>query len=152
MRRLTYTTVFALIATVLAGGIALAAIVPTIFIRGTLSDEVKVNVPGLAKFENKAPVDFVHATLTFGPGDRTPWHYHPGPTFVTVQQGQITFQESDCSTRTYTAGQSFVEGGADNVGRAQNTGTTDARVYVLFVTPVGAPMTVNLTSGTPTCP
>ncbi len=81
---------------------------------------------------------------------RTPWHYHPGPTFVTVQQGQITFQESDCSTRTYTAGQSFVEGGSDNIGRAQNTGTTPATVYVLFVTPVGSPMTFPVTG--PACP
>ena len=150
MRRLVYTSVFAIIATVLAGGLALAAIVPTILARGTLGDEMKVNVPGLAKFENKGPVDFVHAMLTFQPGDRTAWHYHPGPTFVTVQQGQITFQESDCSTRTYTAGQSFVEGGADNIGRAQNTGTTQTTVFVLFVTPVGSPMTVNVTG--PTCP
>jgi quercetin dioxygenase-like cupin family protein len=150
MRRLTYTSVFVVIATILAGGLALAAIVTTVNARGTLTDEVKVNIPGLAKFENKGPVDFVHASLTFQPGDRTPWHYHPGPTFVTVQQGQITFQESDCSTRTYTVGQSFVEGGADNIGRAQNTGTTPATVYVLFVTPVGSAMTFPVTG--PACP
>lgn len=150
MRRLGYTSVFAIIATVLAGGIALAIVV-TPLARGTLTDDVKVNVHGVAKFENKGPVDFVHASLTFQLGDRTPWHYHPGPTFVTVQEGQITFQQSDCSTRTYIAGQSFVEGGADNIGRAQNTGTTAATVYVLFVTPVGAPMTVNLATG-PACP
>ena len=70
--------------------------------------------------------------------------------FVTVQQGQITFQQSDCSTRTYTAGQSFVEGGADNIGRAQNTGTTQTTVFVLFVTPVGSPMTFPVTG--PDCP
>jgi quercetin dioxygenase-like cupin family protein len=150
MRRLTYTSLFAIIVTALAGSVALAAIVTTVQARGTLTDRVKINVPGLAKFENKAPVDFVHASLTFAPGDRTPWHYHPGPTFVTVQQGQITFQESDCSTRTYTAGQSFVEGGADNVGRAQNTGTTQTTVYVLFVTPVGSAMTFPVTG--PNCP
>ena len=150
MRRLTYTSLFAIIATVLAGGVALAAIVTTVQVRGTLTDRVKINVPGLAKFENKAPVDFVHASLTFQRGDRTPWHYHPGPTFVTVQQGEITFQQSDCSTRTYTAGQSFVEGGSDNIGRAQNTGTTPATVYVLFVTPVGSAMTFPVTG--PACP
>ncbi len=150
MRRLTYTSLFAIIATVLAGGVALAAIVTTVQVRGTLTDRVKINVPGLAKFENKAPVNFVHASLVFQPGYRTPWHYHPGPTFVTVQQGQITFQESDCSTRTYTAGQSFVEGGSDNIGRAQNTGATPATVYVLFVKPVGSPMTFPVTG--PACP
>ena len=150
MRRFLYASVFAIIATILAGSLALAAIVTTVQARGTLTDEVKVNIPGLAKFENKEPVDFVHASLTFQPGDRTAWHYHPGPTFVTVQQGQITFQQSDCSTRTYTAGQSFVEGGADNIGRAQNTGTTATTVNVLFVTPVGSAMTFPVTG--PTCP
>jgi quercetin dioxygenase-like cupin family protein len=139
MRRFAYISVFAIIATVLAGGLALAAITTATLARGTLSDEVKVNVPGLAKFENHAPVDFVHAQLTFQPGDATPWHYHPGPTLVTVTQGEITFTTAgDCGVRRYIAGQSFVEGDPRNIGRAQNTGTTVTIVTVLYVTPVGS--------------
>jgi quercetin dioxygenase-like cupin family protein len=151
MRRFMYASLFAIIATFLAGGLAVAAIVPTIIARGTLADEVKANVPGLAKFQNKQPVDFVHATLTFQPGDATPWHYHPGPTFVTVKSGQITFTHSDCSTRTYNAGESFVEGGGPSeIGRAQNTATTPTTVAVMYVTPVGSATTFPVTG--PTCP
>ena len=106
-----------------------------------LADREKVNIPGLVKFENKAPVDFVHSELTFQPGDATPWHYHPGPTLVTVKEGEITFTMGNCEARTYRANQSFVEGHPGMVGRAQNTGTTVARVYVVFITPVGSATT-----------
>ena len=45
------------------------------------------------------------------------WHYHPGPTLVTVKEGEITFTHADCGGRTYRAGQSFVEGQLGVVGR-----------------------------------
>lgn len=40
------------------------------------------------------------------------WHAHPGPVFVTVTQGSITwFDGSDplCVSRTFTVGESFIE-------------------------------------------
>lgn len=141
MRRITYTAIFALLAMTLATSVAIAAIVNITLARGTLTDLEKVNIPGLAKFENKAPVDFVHSELTFQPGDATPWHYHPGPTLVTVREGEITFTMGNCEARTYRVGQSFVEGHPGLVGRAQNTGTTIARVNVVFITPVGSATT-----------
>lgn len=141
MRRITYTAVFALLAMILASSVAIAAIVNLTLARGTLTDREKVNIPGLVKFETKGPVDFVHSELTFQPGDATPWHFHPGPTLVTVQQGQITFTMGDCAARTYRVGESFVEGHPGMVGRAQNTGSTQARVYVVFITPVGSATT-----------
>jgi len=113
--------------------------------RGTLTDLEKVNIPGLVKFENKEPVDFVHSELTFQPGDATPWHYHPGPTLVTVKEGEITFTTGGCTGRTYHAGDSFVEGQSGLVGRAQNTGSTIARVNVVFIVPVGSATTFPVT-------
>jgi quercetin dioxygenase-like cupin family protein len=86
-------------------------------------------------------VDFVHSELTFQPGDATVWHYHPGPTLVTVKEGEITFTRGDCGARTYRAGESFVEGQPGAVGRAQNTGSTVAKVNVVFITPVGSATT-----------
>lgn len=55
-------------------------------------------------------MDFVHSELTFQPGDATTWHCHPGPTLVTVKEGEITFTMGNCTARTYLVGQSFVEG------------------------------------------
>jgi quercetin dioxygenase-like cupin family protein len=141
MRRITYTSVFALLAMALASSVAIAAIVNLTLARGTLADREKVNIPGLVKFENKAPVDFIHSELTFQPGDATPWHYHPGPTLVTVKEGEITFTMENCEARTYRAGESWVEGHPGVVGRAENTGTTVAKVNVVFITPVGSATT-----------
>jgi quercetin dioxygenase-like cupin family protein len=142
MRRFTYTAIFAAATMILASSVAIAAIVNVTLARGTLADRVKVNIPELVKFETKGPVDFVHSELTFQPGDSTPWHYHPGPTLVTVKQGQITFTHGNCATRTYLAGESFVEGQPGEVGKAQNTGTGVAKVNVVFVVPVGSPTTI----------
>src|SRR6267142_1007747 len=94
---------------------------------------------------HKEPVDFVHSELTFQPGDATPWHYHPGPTLVTVKEGEITFTTGGCTGRTYHAGDSFVEGQSGLVGRAQNTGSTIARVNVVFIVPVGSATTFPVT-------
>ena len=141
MRRISFTAAFAIVAMILAGSVAIAAIVNVTLARGTLNEATQVNIPGLVKFENKAPVDFVHSELTFQPGDATAWHYHPGPTLVTVKEGEITFTQGSCRARVYHAGQSFVEGQPGRVGRAQNTGTTVAKVNVVFITPVGSATT-----------
>jgi quercetin dioxygenase-like cupin family protein len=141
MRRISLTAAFAIVAMILAGSVAIAAIVNVTLARGTLAKPTTVNIPGLVKLDIKAPVDFVHSELTFQPGDATPWHYHPGPTLVTVKEGEITFTQGSCRAVTYHAGQSFVEGQPGTVGRAQNTGTTIARVNVAFITPVGSATT-----------
>ena len=145
MRRVIYTAVFAFLVMILATSGAIAAIANITLARGTLTDREKVNIPGLVKFENKEPVDFVHSELTFQPGDATPWHYHPGPTLVTVKEGEITFTTGGCTARTYHAGDSFVEGQSGLVGRAQNTGSTVARVNVVFIVPVGSATTFPVT-------
>lgn len=48
--------------------------------------------------------------LVVKPGGQSGWHTHAGPTLVTVTRGSITWQDGvDCSVRTYSAGQSFIE-------------------------------------------
>ena len=131
------TIAFALTLVLFGGGMAIAAISNVVFARGTVATPVSVEVPGVASFETEGPVDFVHAELTFQPGDATPWHRHPGPTLVTVKQGQITFTLGNCTSQVYQAGQSFVEGHPGTMGRAQNTGTIPAIVNVAYVTPAG---------------
>ena len=37
------------------------------------------------------------------------WHYHPGLVVVQVEQGSMTFQGNNCVTKTYAAGDTFVE-------------------------------------------
>ena len=145
MRRVIYTALFALLVMILATSGAVAALVNVTLARGTLTDLEKVNIPGLVKFENKELVDFVYTELTFQPGDATPWHYHPGPTLVTVKEGEITQTTGGCTGRIYHAGESFVEGQSGLVSRAQNTGSTVAKVNVVFIIPVGSATTFPVT-------
>ena len=61
--------------------------------------------------------------LTIQPGGVSGWHAHPGPVFVTVTQGSVTwYNGSDplCGSQTYSTGKSFVEPayGVHNVSNA----------------------------------
>jgi len=81
----------------------------------------------------KAGTDVAMAQITVSPGGSSGWHSHPGGAIVVVQQGSLTVYESvgdQCQTKTYTAGQAFVERPGE-VDQVINTGTVP---YVLFVT------------------
>ena len=81
----------------------------------------------------KAGSDVAVAQITVNPGGSAGWHSHPGGAIVVVQQGSLTLHRSvddRCLTRTYTAGQAFVERPGE-VDQVINTGTVP---YVLFVT------------------
>jgi quercetin dioxygenase-like cupin family protein len=88
----------------------------------------------------QAGTNVVMAQITVAPGGVSGWHSHPGGAIIVVQQGSVTVFESvgsKCETKTYTAGQSFVERPGE-VDQVKNTGTIP---YTLFVTfprvPVG---------------
>ncbi len=73
----------------------------------------------------KRPVDIVVRTHDYAPGSSTGWHSHPGPVFITVTEGQVTFYERDdptCTPKVVSKGQGYVDtGGAilpGGVGRA----------------------------------
>ena len=37
------------------------------------------------------------------------WHYHPGPVIVNVKKGSLAFTGANCITKTYSAGDTFIE-------------------------------------------
>jgi quercetin dioxygenase-like cupin family protein len=65
------------------------------------------------------------ARFTLQPGARIPWHSHPGPVFVNVVQGRLTYvaadPHGDCFWRRYPAGTAFVDPGRGHVHRAYNS-------------------------------
>ena len=78
--------------------------------------------------------------LVIQPGGFSGWHAHPGPVFVTVTQGSVTwFNGSDplCGSQTYTVGQSFVEDAyvAHNVINA--SGSAGAEYIAVTIKPEG---------------
>jgi quercetin dioxygenase-like cupin family protein len=94
-------------------------------------------------------MDVAVARVTLQPGASSGWHRHPGPTVVTVTEGQFTVTIGNCRAHTYRVGETFVEPGpARHVG--DNKGTTTTRIVVTFFMPHGAP-DLNIPAPAPRC-
>jgi quercetin dioxygenase-like cupin family protein len=102
----------------------------------------------------QAGTNVAMAQITVQPGGVSGWHSHPGGAIIVVQQGSLTVYESvgsTCETKTYTAGQAFVERPGE-VDQVKNTGTIP---YVLFVTFPRVPQGASARTDEPdpgTCP
>ena len=94
------------------------------------------------EFESKAKreVDLVVRTHDYAPGSSTGWHMHPGPVFITVLTGEVTFYEADdptCTGRTVSEGEGYVDTGHGHIGR--NETGSPAKDVTVIVAPVGQP-------------
>ncbi len=81
----------------------------------------------------KAGTDIAMVQITVDPGGSSGWHSHPGGAIIVVKMGSLTVYESvgdQCRTKTYTAGQAFVE----RPGEVDQVINTGAVPYVLLVT------------------
>ncbi len=117
-----------------------AGIATAILGSGTTLGGFKIHVDGI-KVASKDAVSFTVAHLTFAPGGTTGWHVHPGPVLVIVKAGAVTkYSADDCTARTYTAGQAFVENGPTDENMVRNNGSVPAETIVTFITPPGAPI------------
>lgn len=107
---------------------------------GTLPAGAKVHTDQL-KFSTRDDVRVVTQTITLAPGGHTGWHSHPGPVFVTIAAGTMTFYDADdptCSPGTYLTGDAFIDRGGGHVHIARNEGTVDLVLYATYLVPVGA--------------
>jgi quercetin dioxygenase-like cupin family protein len=84
--------------------------------------------------------EVVTQQATFAPGGLSGWHTHPGYLTGTVVSGEIVRYGTDCSSQTFTAGQSFYETGAKTY-TIKNESSANAVVMVTFVVPGGTPTT-----------
>lgn len=65
----------------------------------------------------------------------TPWHSHPGPVFVGVVEGSLTYERArrdECRQTTYEAGTGFIDRGLGHVHRAV-AGASGADFYATYV-------------------
>jgi quercetin dioxygenase-like cupin family protein len=136
------------LAAVLGGASVALADVP----RPTTNVEAEGTLPGglVAKVQGpNARVYTYHVTLPAG--SRTGWHWHPGPHIVTVVRGQVVIRETDCSSETYGAGQSFFDNdGAAHVHAAHNPFNNEAELVVTDLREGDAPRSVP-TTGPDSC-
>jgi quercetin dioxygenase-like cupin family protein len=112
----------------------------------SLGEWLNLHPVASAKF-GLVPVGLLHMPevvtqqTKFAPGAMSGWHSHPGYLTATVVSGQVVRYGTDCSSQTFTAGQSFYETGAHTF-IVKNPSTTDGAVLtVTFVVPGGTPTT-----------
>ena len=107
-------------------------------------------------FEAKArwPLDVVVRQHDYVAGGTTGWHTHPGPVFITVKTGQLTFYDVDdptCTPTIVSEGEGYVDDGHGHIAR--NESGMPATDVSVILAPVGQPFRTNLSaSANPNCP
>lgn len=104
--------------------------------RAALTDDVNVNADRI-RFKTKDPTEVSVVTLTIEPGGTTGWHSHPGLAAIAVTEGTGKLYFADCSSKTYGAGQAFVESGDDPPTVFRNESSEPVVLTVTFVAPQG---------------
>ena len=148
-----------LLAVAALAAVALASpptgVTPTLLARGTY-DSFKVQAdrhgPVDFKAKTKTPIDLVVRRHDYAAGSSTGWHTHPGPVFITVTQGEVTFYEYDDPTYTPTvvrAGEGYVDTGHGHIGRNE-TGQPASDMTVI-IAPVGGAFRGELDAPGPNC-
>src|SRR5262245_23998164 len=149
----------ALLVVAAVGTVALASppvgVTPTVLARGTFDAfKVKSDRHGPVDFKAKAkaPLDIVVRKHDYAIGSVTGWHSHPGPVFITVTQGELTYYEYDdrgCTPHVVTAGHGFVDDGTGHIVRNES-GQPTQDVSVILA-PVGGAFRSELNAPGPHC-
>lgn len=132
-----------------------SGVTPTLLARGTYEPfNVRSDKRGPVDFRAKAktPVDVVVRKHDYLPGSTTGWHSHPGPAFITVTAGELTYYHYDdrhCKPHVVSAGQGFVDNGRGHVVR--NETGQPAQDMTVIIAPVGGAFRGELDAPGPHC-
>jgi Cupin domain len=131
-------------------------VTPTVLARGTYdSFNVRSDPHGPIddfRAHSTSPIDVVVRRHDYAPHSTTGWHSHPGPVFITVTQGTLTFYERDdptCTPHVVSAGQGYVDTGSGHVGR--NETDQPAQDISVILAPVGGAFRTNLDAPSASC-
>ena len=152
---------FAVAAVGVAAGVVATAsppsgVTPTLVGRGTY-DAFKVSSDKHAyaldfTARAKDPLDVVVRVHDYAAGSTTGWHKHPGPVFITVLEGEVTFYEygdPTCTPHVVSAGEGYVDTGHGHVGR--NETGAPAKDVTVIIAPVGEAFRSELDAPGPYC-
>ena len=92
------------------------------------------------KIRTKGPSTVAVSELRIAPGGNVGWHSHPGPSFVIVKSGTLTFYDGDdpnCTPQRHEAGTAYVDPGGDT-HIVRNEGAEELVLYVTRVLPQDA--------------
>ena len=164
MKRYVYTlvTAFAVVFVLASAslvGVTMASpaagVQPTLLARGAYEDfKVKSSPHSPVDFQVKAksPVDVVVRRHDYAIGSHTGWHSHPGPVFITVTQGTLTYYLYDdrtCTPHTVSAPNGFVDDGRGHMVR--NESGQPAQDVSVIIAPTGGAFRGELDAPNPNC-
>jgi quercetin dioxygenase-like cupin family protein len=97
-----------------------------------------------AEIQLKGESDVFVAHIRIAPNGQGGWHYHPGPSIISVKAGTASFFHADspATAIVYEEGKGFVED-AYVVHNVKNLGATDLELVVLQIVPRGAPRRID---------
>jgi len=90
-------------------------------------------------------LDLAVQRIVFQPGGQSGWHRHPGPVFIEVVSGTMTFYMSDdptCAPMVRTAGQGYLDVG-EHAHIARNESGAPAENIVVYLAPQGAALRID---------
>jgi hypothetical protein len=124
----------------------------TLLARATFSDpnDQNFNIKRITgdwhmEIKAKPAFDIAVQTINFDAGGQSGWHSHPGPVFIQVVSGTMTFYESDdptCSPIVRTAGQGYLDLG-EHAHIARNETRLPAQNVVTYFAPPGAVLKID---------
>ena len=136
-----------------------SGVTPTVLARGHFDAfNIRSDPHGpIADFRahSTAPIDIVVRQHDYQPGSTTGWHSHPGPIFITVTRGTLTYYEQDdpaCTPHVVSAdspNNAFVDTGHGHVVR--NLSGQVAQDISVITAPVGGAFRTNLDAPQPNC-
>jgi hypothetical protein len=141
-----------------------SGVTPTLLARGTYGPfKVKSDRKSPIEFKAKAKsgIDVVVRRHDYAVNSHTGWHSHPGPVFITVTQGTLTYYEWDdpnCTPHVVSADpavsptNAFVDDGSGHIVR--NLSGAPAQDVSVIIAPVGGAFRTDppeFNAGNPSC-
>ncbi len=122
----------------------------TLIGRATFHDAFKVQRNSAldnweVEVEVKPELDIAVQTIAFPAGSHSGWHSHPGPVFISVIEGTMTFYESDdpsCTPIVRSAGQGYLDTGT-HAHIARNESGLPAKNVVTYFAPPTAGLRID---------
>lgn len=90
------------------------------------------------KIEAKRGVGIATQTITFQPAGLSGWHSHPGPVFISVKEGTMTFYNDKCEATVISANDAvngFLDVGDDAHIAVNESGAPATNVVTYFLPP-----------------
>jgi len=100
----------------------------------------RITGPWQVEVKAKPTFDLAVQRIVFQPGGQSGWHTHPGPVFIQVVAGTMTFYESDdpeCEPIVRNAGEGYLDLG-EHAHIARNESDAVAENLVTYLVPPSA--------------